>query len=175
MKSLIYHCLFLVTLVILVTGQMGSASGQTVQLPSIERFTYSGSLLVPDRGRAYLGGLNSAAGSGGPSHSFQSSQASVNVTIIDLDAIDRQILGGTPEQFLRQQRDQSTSDETRRTPSAVPEREGKSLVRYARSQFSKGNTDTANDAYRMAIAVLSPTLRQLAIKEYKSRFPNSLD
>ncbi|MEM1227176.1 MAG: hypothetical protein AAGJ40_15865 [Planctomycetota bacterium] len=68
------------------------AWSQVVQLPSTRIFSYSGSVAVPDRGATYLGGNSSAAlGPGGSALSTRSLHA--HATIIDLDAMDRQILG----------------------------------------------------------------------------------
>ncbi|MEM6777772.1 MAG: hypothetical protein AAF670_08950 [Planctomycetota bacterium] len=68
------------------------AGAQVVQLPSTRIFSYSGSVAVPDRGATYLGGNSSAAlGPGGSALSTRSLRA--HATIIDLDAMDRQILG----------------------------------------------------------------------------------
>jgi hypothetical protein len=77
------------------------AIGQTIQLPSFQRFSYTGSVLVPDRGSASLGGVSrsfssrsSRRGSGvARSSGLSHSGASVHVTIIDHDAIDRQLRG----------------------------------------------------------------------------------
>ena len=143
----------------------------TVQLPSFETFSYSGSVLVPDRGSAYLGGNKSAATSyrrRGPSHAYSSSlrnsNLSASVQIIDLDEIDRQILGGTPQEFVR--RDKTT----RLIEQSDVDAQGKALVRYARQKYADGDHSAAFDGYRMAIRVLSPRLRRLAEAEFRRVF-----
>lgn len=77
--------------------------GQTVQLPTVSNFSIQTDVLVPDQGSASLGGVSrSASGStyrsGIPTNrsigsSMGSSHASVHVQIIDLDALDKAILG----------------------------------------------------------------------------------
>ncbi len=87
----------------------GLAQAQTVQLPTYHSFYSTGSVLVPDRGGAFLGGVTrNATGSvrrglpglgAVPSGIGQSASrvgASVHVTIIDLQAMDRQILSQSP-------------------------------------------------------------------------------
>lgn len=75
----------------------------TVQLPTFSQFTITTTVSVPDRGGAYLGGLNSGASNSsrlgpGPIHnrSLSSSRTasgiSVSATIIDHDELDRAIL-----------------------------------------------------------------------------------
>lgn len=79
------------------------ADAQVVQLPSYGTFSYSGAVSVPDQGTAVLGG-NSYAASGSNSRgfgpystrstgrNFGTSNASVSVKIIDLQAMDEAIL-----------------------------------------------------------------------------------
>ncbi|GAA5510110.1 hypothetical protein [Novipirellula caenicola] len=154
----------------------GTATAQTVQLPSIETFSYSGSVLVPDRGTTYLGGNRSASfGSNrnGLHHGFGSSQsisqATASATIIDLAEMDRQILGGTPEQFLTRERERERSAAAPPT-NRDPDYHGKALVRHARTQYRQGNMSSAFAAYQQAIAVLSPHLKNLATAEFKRVF-----
>jgi hypothetical protein len=86
----------------------GELLGQTVQLPELHFFSTSGSVLVPDRGHAAIGGVSRSASRvsrqqtplGGPffgnrsaDHFASRSQASVHATIIDLEEMDRQVLG----------------------------------------------------------------------------------
>ncbi|EMI57452.1 hypothetical protein [Rhodopirellula sallentina] len=139
--------------------------GQTVQLPSIRQFSYQGRVLVPDRGTTYLGGNRSYATSSSsrgipmlpnPPGSTLGSQASAggvsaSVTIIDLDEMDRQILGYDPREKRRSrgrspEQPRSVSDEIA---------EAKSLVRNARLALSKGQRSTAKAVYELAIEKLS--------------------
>ncbi|EMI19868.1 hypothetical protein RMSM_03210 [Rhodopirellula maiorica SM1] len=159
----------------------GVATAQTVQLPSIESFSYSGSVVVPDRGTAFLGGNRSASfGSrrSGLQRGFGSSQsisqATVSATIIDLKEMDRQILGGTPEQFLQRERQREKSGAA--PPRNLdPDFQGKALVRYARTQYRQGNTTAAFAGYQQAIAVLSPHLKNLATAEFKRVFGSAAE
>ncbi len=78
------------------------AEAQVVRLPTIGVQSYSGSVLVPDRGSAWLGGYNTqqayASQSGVPrtrnlSTRSTAGNSSVHAHIIDLDEIDRIIRG----------------------------------------------------------------------------------
>lgn len=80
-------------------------SAQVVHLPTTQVFSYSGSVLAPDRGTTSLGGSGSSriysSQFGRPrSRSLGSASSagntSVNAHIIDLDEIDRQIRGLSP-------------------------------------------------------------------------------
>ncbi len=74
---------------------------QVVQLPTMHTFSLSGGAMVPDGGSASLGGINRSASSstrtrGLPTNqqtgqSRSSTQASMSATIIDLDALDREL------------------------------------------------------------------------------------
>ncbi len=81
------------------------AQAQTVQLPTMQTFSSTGSVLVPDRGGAFLGGVNRAAsgysrrgvplfGAGSPTpigRQVSATQTSVHATIIDLNEWDQQM------------------------------------------------------------------------------------
>ncbi len=159
---------------------VSTASAQTVALPSLHVFSYSGTVEVPD-GRAISLGGNRYAASGrsqrggffpGPvarSGIVAASGASVHATIIDHDEWDRQVLGGTPAQIVARHH-QMEADRTRQargTEAADRSEEGKSLVRYARTQIQRGRYREARDAYEMAISVLQSPLRELAIAEMR--------
>lgn len=147
------------------------AHGQVVQLPSISTFYYSGTVVVPDGGTASLGGIRSAAsqsrqrgfrggfGSSPWGASQATGQASVSATIIDLDAIDRQVRGEMP----------LGSDSSRSSP-AQRDTDGKALVRHARRLHAQGNVSAAFRGYQAAIEMLSPSLRSLARAEFKRVF-----
>ncbi len=138
-----------------------------IQLPSFQQFSYSGSVLVPDRGSAYLGGvkrsasgqsqrgLNRTAG-----RTISNSGASVTATIIDLQQIDRQILADGRRPNVARQRSASR-------PVVDRTEEGKSLVRFARRQYKQGDKSGAHQAYQMAIEILDGRLQQLAIAEFR--------
>jgi hypothetical protein len=147
-----------------------SAQGQVVQLPSIETFSYSGSVLVPDSGTTSLGGRTSSAtgvrsrlGNQAFGGSFGSSHASASVTIIDLQAMDQQML-------------QDKSRELPTNPHAsvtLSERTelGKKWVRTARRELRAGNQSAAFEAYRKSLALLNGELRALAMAEFRRQFP----
>ncbi len=159
---IIARCLF--AMATLFAGDVAAQS--VVQLPSFHQFSYSGSVLVPDRGGAYLGGVNrSSSGSlrrgwnRAAGRSVGNAGASVHANIIDLQELDREILGGTPKEFLAEQKSGVNAIDRAA--------EGKSLVRYARRQYSRGDKYEAAYTYRMAISVLDGRLRELAIAEYR--------
>lgn len=176
-----------------------SASGQVVQLPSISTFSYSGSVLAPDRGTTSLGGVSrSAMGSSrrglsrGFGSSFSRSNASVTATIIDHQEIDRQIRGAeaarrggrsnTVSGFTRSgagtrsmgSSNAGTAENRSVTPAPGendPDAEGKTLVRYARAKYRAGDHRASLEGYRAAIGILSPKLRGLAEAEFRRVFP----
>lgn len=158
---------------ITVSERAGAQLPTTVQLPSISTFSYQGSVLVPVNGGAYLGGVNrSATGlnrrglSRGLGASRLNSQASVHATIIDHNEMDRQLLGGTPKEFMKS--DRGRKQVVRKQIS--PTEEGKVLVRYARQLYRDGKRTESFDTYRMAIRILPTGLRELATKEFERVF-----
>lgn len=97
-------------LILLQCGLLsGTIFGQdlTVQQPVIGATSVNTSVAVPDRGRAFLGGVSSAQsgrsryGFGQPSSSIglsrSSNSMSVGVTIIDLREMDEAILNSVPD------------------------------------------------------------------------------
>ncbi len=151
----------------------------TVQLPSFSFFTYRGTVVVPDSGGAYLGGVKRYAsgttrrGRGlghGIGAGLGSSGASIHATIIDLNEMDQQILGGTPQQFLARERQKEARLGINPHQVLDPDAEGKTLVRYARRMYRQGDHSKAFDGYLLAIDVLSPKLRDLAAAEFKRFF-----
>lgn len=162
----------------LIAGMVAVADAQlptTVQLPSISSFSYRGSVVVPDSGAAHLGSnrsRSSALRRRGFSHglgvSSLHSGASVHARIIDLNEMDRQLLGGkTPQEFARSQQRKPA------VKTVDPDQEGKALVRHARTLWLDGKKGESFDTYQMAIEVLSPSLRDLATKEFKRLFGHS--
>ena len=156
------------------------ASAQTVQLPSIHIFSYSGTVEVPDGGTMPLGGnaysaSNRSQRAGffpGPvarSGAAQGANASISATIIDQSALDRQILGGTPEQMHAKHREIEAQRDRESRGLQVVDRdaEGKALVRHARSLYKEGRYSAARDSYEMAVSILKPQLRDLAIAEMR--------
>ncbi|MEO1617336.1 MAG: hypothetical protein AAFV88_15910 [Planctomycetota bacterium] len=148
-----------------------TASAQTVvQLPSFRSFSYSGSVLVPDRGATYLGGVRRSASSQTRRNGFgrgfgfgqSAGGATAHVTIIDNKAIDAHIRGLSSL---------GVSPSSRIMPKVDPDAEGKALVRFARKQYQLGRNASSQEAYRLAIQTLSPHLSELAKREYQRVFP----
>ncbi|MDB4694874.1 hypothetical protein OAF47_00235 [bacterium] len=166
-----------------------------VQLPSLHTFSYQGSVLVPDGGTTSLGGvMRSASGynhrgwNRGYGSVNSTSNASVSVRIIDLAEMDRQILGGSPRDFLRNMRarelqlEQSQEHQKKtvgqptqvlhasmRAPLSRTE-EGKALVRFARQEYREGRQSSSIQAYGMAINQLDGRLKTLAEAEFRRVF-----
>lgn len=184
-----------ITVAFAVIALSRSAEAQTtVQLPTFNTFRYSGSVLVPTGGSTSLGGVSRSAsgrtsrrgGGRGFGENVGHAGAQAHVTIIDNDAIDRQIRGlppkgsggstttnphgqaapATPNRLSvaqQERRDASVDD---------PDAEGKALVRFARKQYLAGKPTSSFDAYRLAIDSLSPRLAQLAEAEFHRVFPS---
>lgn len=165
-------------------AQVGSRIPSVVQLPSFQTFSYSGTVVVPDSGAGYLGGNRSSA-SGARRRAFNrafgsslgNSQASVAPTIVDHNEIDRQLLGGTPKEFVKSERKNAAAGNLGGTKrkSIDPVEEGKALVRFARAQYREGKKSAAFDTYLMAIQVLNGRLRELAIVEFRRVFGTAAD
>jgi len=165
-----------------------------VQLPSFHTFSYRGSVLVPDGGTTSLGGVKrSATGynhrgwNRGYGSVNSTSNASVSARIIDLAEMDRQILGGSPQEFLRRKRAEeqqaiatglpvaTTGQQTQvtRSPAASTlsrTEEGKALVRFARQEYREGRKSSSIQAYGMAINQLDGRLKTLAVAEFRRVF-----
>ncbi|MGI9442732.1 MAG: hypothetical protein ACR2N1_09715 [Rubripirellula sp.] len=158
-----------------------------VQLPSFHTFSYRGSVLVPDGGTTSLGGVKrSATGynhrgwNRGYGSVNSTSNASVSARIIDLAEMDRQILGGSPQEFLRRMRAEeqhaiaaglpvgTTARQTQATLSRTEE--GKALVRFARQEYREGRKSSSIQAYGMAINQLDGRLKTLAVAEFRRVF-----
>ncbi|MDM4017358.1 hypothetical protein [Roseiconus lacunae] len=174
-----------------------AATAQTIQLPSFQTFRYSGSVVVPDQGATSLGSVRRSAsrsrsvGSGNitrrgfgqraGSATGSTGDSSVHVTIIDHDAIDRQLRGLPTRPVTGSAVPKSTRDALKppRQPGGTsrdrdqsdPDAEGKALVRYARSQYRAGKRSAAFDIYQLAISKLSPRLAELAKAERDRVFP----
>ena len=148
---------------------------QVVQLPTIQTFSYSGSVLVPYGGTSSLGGVSRSGWSTsrrgfGPfsqsrSGGFASSSVlSASATIIDLDAMDRAI-GGVDRRSTAVDR----SEPVGKPVSMV--QEGKRLVRYARRRRSEGDHEMARIGYELAITKLDGELLRYAVAEYRTAYP----
>lgn len=94
--------------ILVVLGSTSVLPAQvTVQQPAVESIGVSTSVSVPDRGRIFMGGVNSATSSrqsNGPlrtgtsrEYSLSASSITVGVTIIDIHAMDEAILNSVPD------------------------------------------------------------------------------
>ncbi len=109
MKFAAHDLSIVVFLLAAISFPAARANAQTVQLPTFHFFTLNTSVLVPDGGDAFLGGVNRATSGrnergipGLPGRPFTNtgiggstvaSGVSVSAQIHDLDAMDRAILG----------------------------------------------------------------------------------
>ena len=153
-----------------VLGSASTANAQVpsvIQLPSVSTFSYNGTVVVPDSGTGYLGGVRRSASSRSQrgfnrsvGRGLGNAAAVVTPTIIDLHELDRQMLGGTPKEFM-------VRDGSAQVVKVDRTKEGKSLVRFARKQYQQGDKYGAAYTYRLAISILDGRLRQLAIAEYR--------
>jgi hypothetical protein len=156
-----------------------AAIAQVVQLPSIETFSYSGSVLVPDGGTTSLGSVSrsssfSSRSPGGYSRSSSASHSglSASVHIIDLDEMDRQIRG-VDQQMSSKPRGLDLRQSASSLPKAAAptkESQAKALVRLARRYLSEGDRIRAKLTYQRAIGDLEGDLKEYAIAEYRSVF-----
>jgi hypothetical protein len=194
-----------IALVCLAVGLSGGslAAQSVVQLPSVRQFSYQGGVLVPDGGSVFLGGNRSAAMSSGSrglpgigrlpgsnqSSRLSSSGVSASVTIIDLNEMDREILGYDPQELRRGRSSAHVGNASGRLASGVSSdpvsaeqrvineiAEAKALVRNARSSLQAGKPATAKHAYQLAIDLLSRHeqanyLLVYARSEYNRAFP----
>ncbi|WP_461506959.1 hypothetical protein [Rhodopirellula baltica] len=125
-------------------------SAQVVQLPSVRRFSSTSSMLIPDRGTGSMGGVSSYQSSrssrgrfspgGTQGGATRSGNASVSVTIIDHDKIDRQLLGNVdPRQLAKRTAEQETIADV------------KALVQNARRLLKTGDRLRAQGTYELAL------------------------
>lgn len=166
----------LASLIIAWLGSAAESAAQTVQLPSFQTFSYSGTVVVPDRGGTSLGGRSSSslgsrsrAGAAAMSSGQGISRASAHATIIDQQVMDQAVLGDAWDPSGARGAAAARGD--RSQASAAQVQEGKRLVRFARSQFQQGNTRSAFEAYRLAIEILPGQLQVLATAEFRRFFP----
>ncbi len=110
------------TIFLLVTVCCSTSYGQVVQLPTFQQFSIGTAVVIPDRGAAYLGGVNRArygsvthgvplfgslpgAGRLGRNRAIHSelsgAHAFATATIHDFEAMDRALLAGKPKAVRR--------------------------------------------------------------------------
>ncbi|MCC9642694.1 hypothetical protein LOC71_10435 [Rhodopirellula sp. JC740] len=153
----------LLTVVGIIWGLSAGAEvgcAQVVQLPSVRRFSSTGGMLIPDRGTGTFGGgssyqsgrasrrgLSPGTAVGG---SARAGGVSVSATIIDLEEMDRQILGDDPRSFAAKSSTEQTIADA------------KALVQNARRLLKDGERLRAQGAYELALHRLSRLVKDLS-------------
>jgi hypothetical protein len=168
--------------VLLWVALHGTARGQnvTVQQPILGTTSVSTSVVVPDRGRAFLGG-SAAAQSGRTRGGFlpsgssvglsrSSNSLSVGVTIIDLREMDEAILSSVPERSepnSRFARHAAAIRHSSPTPENSPTRDAESSAeraanfeRLARKAEAENRPGVAKLHWQMAAKYGSATARE---------------
>ncbi|MCR9211534.1 MAG: hypothetical protein NXI28_25195 [bacterium] len=156
-----------VTVSLLLISGAELASAQVVQLPSVRRFSSTGGMLIPDRGTGSMGGVSSYQSGrssrgrfspgGAQGGSTRAGNASVSVTIIDHDEIDRRLLGESdPRQFARDQTQLETIADV------------KALVQNARRLLEAGDRLRAQGTYELALHRLVRLSKQRPVSRTKS-------
>ncbi|WP_234952763.1 hypothetical protein [Rhodopirellula baltica] len=143
-KSLALARVVTASLLLIVGAE--TLSAQVVQLPSVRRFSSTSSMLIPDRGTGSMGGVSSyqsgrsSRGRFSQGGTTRSGNASVSVTIIDHDEIDRQLLGNVdPRQLAKRTAEQETIADV------------KALVQNARRLLKTGDRLRAQGTYELAL------------------------
>jgi hypothetical protein len=134
----------------------------TVQQPVVRSTSVGTSVSVPDRGRVYLGGVNSAdsfRSSNGPlrtgtsrGYGLSGGSVSVGVTIIDLQAMDEAILNSVPDSSsalsIRPRPAATTPAPV--VPAALPAERAANFERLARQAEAAGKGGVARLHWQMA-------------------------
>lgn len=176
-----------------------AASGQSfVQLPQFRQFQVNGSVMVPDGGSTYMGGVsgvalgsrqygvlpirpfaNRATGGG-----FSNATVVTSVNVYSLRDLEAQLMGqrspeyleqlalksAAEDQRLEQQRlaDQAKFREIGRNQAEEKVERAKEDVRWARKFAAAGNHLAADMYYEQAIKSLPPDLAAVAKKEHRT-------
>jgi hypothetical protein len=155
--GIISRTLIVLFVVVLVWASRAAAQGTvptTVQLPTFHYFTSTGSLLVPDGGEAFLGGVGSSAAGGTergipglPSRPFTNSaigattgasNVCVSAQIHDFEAMDQVLLGTATSDAVR-------PPLARREERVAAQRDGNSLQSVAALRAQVAAEDAARD------------------------------
>ena len=152
-----------------------TCDAQSVQLPTVRSFGYSGSVLVPDGGTTSLGGVSRSASSIsrrpiGHAVGRASSQSglSVSAEVIDLAEMDHQIRG-VGRSDARRSAVADKGQHLRQTEL------GKRMVRSARTLYRNGYQSEAFREYERSIKILEGRLQRLAVKEFRHVFGIAAD
>lgn len=174
------------------------AQGQvTVQLPQFRRFQINGSIMVPDGGSAYMGGISrSGAGSRQsgvlPFRPFANrttggeSGNAVVVTSVDVYSLrdmEAQLMGQLSPEYQEQLAVESTAAQAKAARQLADDQakfsalvkskteaeieNAKSDVRWARKFAANGNRPAADMYYRQAIKALPVELAEIAREEHR--------
>lgn len=175
------------------------ASGQlTAQLPQFRRFQINGSIMVPDRGSAYMGGV-SGSGIGSRQYGafpgrpfsnraiggeFNNATVVTSVEVYSLREMEAQLMGQLSPEYREQLAKEATATdekaeqqwaavqakfrELRQKHAAEKTERAKEDVRWARKFAAAGNHLAADMYYQQAIESLPPDLAVLAEKEHQS-------
>ncbi len=171
-------------MLLLVTGLVTEVSAQvTVQQPAVRQFGGTGTIVVPDRGGAYFGGVSSAAAARrqyGPLRSgttsgaeWQAGGISTHVYIHDLQAMDAALLsqGGhlaavdnVREQQLLQRagvsRERDSAPGGRDIHALPAQAQAERFEQLARAAESRGKAGVARLHWQMAARYGSQTARE---------------
>jgi hypothetical protein len=166
---------FFITMLLVIDAN--ELFAQVIQLPSIETFSYSGSVLVPDAGTTSLGSVSRSSSlsnrgprSYGGSSSASHSGLSASVQIIDLSEMDRQIRGTAPQSRAGRSDLRQSNHSSLQGQGSTKEQHAKALVRLARCYLSDGDRIRAKWTYQQAISNLEGELKEYAIAEYRRVF-----
>lgn len=173
------------------------ALAQTVQLPTFNYFSTNTSVLVPDRGAVYMGGVNGARsgrverglpGLGGrPFRNLATSRSTggggvwISAHIHDFEAMDRALLGqggsgalydGLREPLVKREPNFNDSIVAIRsqaaTEDAAKRQEALAYLERGRQKASEGNPGLAKVYYQMAANRATGELKQEALAALKS-------
>ncbi|MDP1561362.1 MAG: hypothetical protein Q8M16_08195 [Pirellulaceae bacterium] len=175
------------------------ANGQmTVQLPQFRRFQVNGSIMVPDRGSAFMGGV-SGSGIGSRQYgalpirpfanrstggNFDNAVVVTSVEVFSLRDMEAQLMGQLSPEYREQLAVESAAAEQRVERQLAADQAkfrqlrqqqadekvalAKEDVRWARKFAAEGNHLAADMYYQQAIKSLPPDLAGLAEKEHRS-------
>ncbi|MBL8890713.1 MAG: hypothetical protein JNL67_12110 [Planctomycetaceae bacterium] len=184
-------------------GEQAAWGQVTVQLPQFRRFQVNGSVMVPDGGSAYMGGISrSGAGSRQsgvvPFRPFanrtiggESGNAVVvtSVEVFSLRDMEAQLMGQLSPEYQQQlamesvatrgKASQQLADDQAKFSALVKNKtdakieNAKADVRWARKFAAEGNRPAADMFYRQAIKALPAELAELASEEHRKFLDSS--
>ncbi len=194
-----YQTLWLLMLMTFCCWGDAEVNGQlTAQLPQFRRFQVNGSIMVPDRGSAYMGGV-SGSGIGSRQYGafpgrlfsnrtiggeFNNATVVTSVEVYSLREMEAQLMGQLSPEYRQQlakevaatdekaeqqwAADQAKFRELRQKHATEKTERAKEDVRWARKFAAAGNHLAADMYYQQAIESLPHDLAVLAEKEHQS-------